>query len=336
MLSDVKNELINNPEALRGVLEHFDFANIKIYEKYLSFGRDCDSSPKSIVIYLNNNDYLYVKDYPRNVSKDLFSYIMETRGVTFKDVISAVNTELGITDYTVYFGNQKKQAFGGYYSKIKKSEAVSFPKLLDNAVLEAYPRVGNLTFLTDNISLSAQKYFDIRYDILNDGIVIPILDQFGSLIGVKERVNHVISEDGQKYWYLYPCRMSLTLYGFAQNYNYLCRNKVLIFEAEKSVMQCYSYGIHNAVALGSGTLSRNQIKMLYEIQPTEIIFLHDVGYGKENIVKNIDNYRKLTRFSDARLGYWDWSKSGYTEKYSPSDLGKNELKRILDEEIIYV
>ena len=336
MLSDIKAELINNPEALRNVLEHFGFANIKIYKNYLSFGRDYDSSPKSIVIYLNNNDYLYVKDYPRNISKDLFSYIIETRDVTFKEVITVVNAELGITDYFSYFNKGRKQAFGGFYSKIKKTEAISSPKLLDAGILAKFPRRSNLTFLADNISLKAQKFFDIRYDVCNDSIVIPILDQFGSLIGVKERVNHEISEDGQKYWYLYPCRMSLTLYGFAQNYNYLCNSRVLIFEAEKSVMQCYSYGIRNAVALGSGNLSHAQIKMLYEIQPEEIIFMHDVGYEKESILKNIENYKKYARFSDAKVGYWDWAKSGYTEKYSPSDLGKVELERILREEIVYV
>jgi len=336
MLSDIKEELLNSPEVIQNVLEYFGYANIKIHNnKYMSFGRDADSSAKSIVIRLENNQYLYVIDYPRNINKDFFSYIMEQRGVTFKDIISVVNSELGISDYS-YFYEKKKKAFGGFYNKIKRPTESSPPKTYDISVLGKYEKVANEMFLRDHISLRAQKFFDIRFDVENDGVVIPVLDQFGSLMGIKERVNHPVEEGEQKYWYPLPCQCSKTLYGYALNYNYLTESKVLIFEAEKSVMQCYSFGYRNAVGLGSGSISRNQIKMLYEAKPREVIFLHDVGYEMESILKNVTMYKRFGRFSDTLVGYWDWQKSGYKEKYSPSDLGKSELERILKEEIEYI
>lgn len=334
MLADIKEELLKSPEAIRNVLVYFGYANIKIYNKYMSFGRDLDSSAKSIVIRLINNKYLYVTDYPRNINKDFFSYIIEQRGVTFKDVIDVVNKELGISDYSLF--NEKRKAFGGFYNKIKKQTSVTPPKTYDISVLDKYEKIGNKRFLDDNISLQAQKFFDIRFDTENDGIVIPVLDQFGNLMGAKERVNHEIDDGEQKYWYPIPCQCSKTLYGYALNYKHLAEGIVLIFEAEKSVMQCYSYGIHNAVALGSGSISKNQVKMLYELQPQEVLFLHDVGYEMVSILKNIDIYKKFGRFSETKTGFWDWEKSQYTEKYSPSDLGKEELERILKEEIIYI
>lgn len=335
MLSNIKEELLKNPESLQHVLEQFGYANIKIHDKYMSFGRDQFSSAKSIVIRLENNQYLYVTDYPRNINKDLFSYIIDQRGVTFKDVITVVNNELGISDYS-YFYERKRQAFGGCYAKIKKETPCSPPKIYDPHILDQFPKRGNLRFMRDGITLQAQKFFDLRFDPANDGIVIPIFDQFGNLMAVKERANHDVGPDEQKYWYLYPGQMSKTLYGYAQNYTFLAENTVLIFEAEKSVMQCYSFGLRNAVALGSGSISRNQIKMLYEIQPERVIFLHDVGYDIAAIRKNATMYKKFGRFSDTRVGYWDWMQGEYTDKFSPSDLGKSELFRILKTEIVYI
>ena len=335
MLAKIKEDLLNSPETIQRILEHFGYANIKIHDNYMSFGRDEQSSAKSIVIRLKNNQYLYVMDYPRNISKDFFSYIIEQRGVTFKDVISVVNQELGITDYSYYY-EPKHKSFGGFYSKVKKPTSVSPPKIYPDTELDKYDAVGNIRFLRDHISLDAQKFFGLRFDIENDAVVIPILDQFGNLMGIKERANFEVEDGALKYWYPLGCQASKTLYGYAQNYNYLTNNKVLIFEAEKSVMQCYTYGYRNAVALGSGSISRTQVRMLYEVQPSEVLFLHDVGFEKEQIIRNAEMYKNFGRFSETKVGYWNWEKSGYTEKYSPSDLGKKEFERILKEEIEYI
>ena len=335
MLSKIKEELLKSPETLQNILEHYGYANIRIRKKYMSFGRDQFSSPKSIVIRLENNQYLYVTDYARNINKDLFSYIIEQRGLSFKDVISTVNQYLGITDYNTFF--QKKCAFGGFYERARRNSALSDPpKVYDPVILDQYERIGNLMFLRDNISLEAQKFFDLRFDVENDGVIIPLYDSFGGVIALKERVNHEIQDGEQKYWYPFPGRASKSLYGFWQNYKYLTEGTVLIFESEKSVMQAYSYGVRNAVALSSGSISRDQVKLLYEIQPKEVLFLHDVGYELNSIKKNMDAYKKYSRFSETRIGYWDWTKSGLKEKYSPSDLGKEFLQKILNEQIVAI
>lgn len=38
MLADIKKELINHPDKLKDVLEHFGYCNIVIRPKYISFG----------------------------------------------------------------------------------------------------------------------------------------------------------------------------------------------------------------------------------------------------------------------------------------------------------
>ena len=87
MLDNIKKELLSNPEKIREVLEHFDYCHVVIRNTYMSFGRDEVSSKKSIVINLKNNKALFVHDYARAIQKDLFSYIMQQRGVDFAEVL---------------------------------------------------------------------------------------------------------------------------------------------------------------------------------------------------------------------------------------------------------
>lgn len=333
MLADIKKELINHPDKLKDVLEHFGYCNIVIRPKYISFGRDEKSSKKSIVINLENNEYLYTIDYARNIRKDIFSYIIEQRKVEFIDVLNEVRHALGITDYYDFFDN--KGIFGGFYEKIRKRRTNKV-NTYDDSILDCYVNCGNTRFLADNISLLSQKFFNIKYDVESQGIVIPIRNQFGQLMGVKERFNYDVPDGEMKYFYAVPCSMSQTLFGNSQNYEFLVDNTIYIFEAEKSCMQCYSYGIRNCVSLGSGSISIQQVKMLLELNPKRIIFLHDVGYGLENIMRNIDMVKNYSRFTEVELGYWSYFGRGYENKVSPSDLGKECLENILQNEITMI
>ena len=330
MLDNIKKELLSNPEKIREVLERFNYCHVVIRNTYMSFGRDEVSSKKSIVINLKNNKALFVHDYARAMQKDLFSFIMSQRNVQFTDVLGVVKDVLGITDYYDFFDN--KGIFGGFYERIRNHNTVRVP-IYDDSILKKYNRIGNLRFLRDNISLEAQRFFDICFDVRSQGIVIPIRNQLGQLIGVKERFNYSVPEGEMKYFYDVPCQMSQTLYGYSQNYRHLTDGVVLVFEAEKSCMQCFTYGIRNCVALGSGTISKKQVQLLLELNPKKVIFMHDVGYELESIMRNINMVQGYSRFAEIQLGYWDYFDKEYDNKVSPSDLGRDKLKYILENEI---
>lgn len=330
MLKEIKKELLDNPEKLKELLEYFNFYNVHIHQSYISFGRAIDSSKKSIVIRLEKNDYLYVSDYARNINQDLFTYISEQRLVDFKDIIAVVRKILKIDDFSIF--REPQGIFGGFYEKIRKKNEYTC-RTYDESILNKYVALANMRFIRDNITIDAQQFFNIRYDVESQGIVIPIYNQVGELMGVKVRCNYDVQDGEMKYYYLIPCQMSQTLYGYSQNYNYLVNNVIYIFESEKSVMQCYSYGIRNCVALGSGSISRKQVQMLLELNPKKIIFMHDVGFDLENILRNINIVKSYSRFSEVELGYWDYFDRLYDDKVSASDLGKKELLRIMDTEI---
>ena len=334
MLKEIKKGLLNQLEKLKEVLEHYNFHNVIIHQSYISFGRSVDSSKKSIVIRLTNNDYLYVKDYARNIQKDLFTYISEQRLAEFADILSTVKSVLNITDYYDFFGD--RGIFGGFYERIRKRN-ISKINTYDESLLDKYKMYGNARFVKDHISIDTQQFFGIRYDVESQGIVIPIRNQLGQLMGVKVRCNYEVEDGEMKYYYLIPCAMSQTLFGYSQNYNYLVDNTVYILESEKSVMQCYSYGIRNCVALGSGSISNKQVQMLFELNPKKVIFLHDTGFKQEYIDRNISMVENYSRFSEMEIGYWDWENSKYKSdiKNSPTDLGYKIFKDILLNEIKY-
>ena len=330
MLKEIKKELLNQPEKLKEVLEHYNFHNVIVHQSYISFGRSVDSSKKSIVIRLTNNDYLYVKDYARNIQKDLFTYISEQRLVEFADILSTVKSVLNITDYYDFFGD--RGIFGGFYERIRKRN-ISKINTYDESLLDKYKMYGNARFVKDHISIDTQQFFGIRYDVESQGIVIPIRNQLGQLMGIKVRCNYEVEDGEMKYYYLIPCAMSRTLFGYSQNYNYLVDNTVYILESEKSVMQCYSYGIRNCVALGSGSISNKQVQMLFELNPKKIIFLHDTGFKQEYLDRNIAMIKNYSRFSEVEIGYWDYDGKDYEDKVSPSDLGKYKFEQIISTEI---
>lgn len=331
MLEEIKKELISHPNILKDVLEHFGYCNIVIRPKYIQCGRNEQGSKKSITIKLENNKYLYVNDRARNIQQDIFSYIINQRKVEFIDVLKVIQSKLGISDYYDLF-EHKTRIFGGFYDNIKNT-SVYRVNTYDESILNSYIDCGNLRFLKDNISLETQRFFNIRYNIETQGIVIPIYNQIGQLIGVKVRCNWEVADGEQKYYYLVPCAMSQTLYGYSHNFKYLQEGDVFIFESEKSVMQCHSYGIRNCVALGSGSICSKQVEMLLELNPKKVIFMHDTGFDFENIERNIKVFKGYSRFNEVEIGYWDYFNKNYKDKVSPSDLGKTELIRIIKNEI---
>ncbi len=333
MLSEIKKELIKQPKRIQEILEYFDFCNVEIHDSYMNFGRNQEGSKKSIVIKLNNNDNVMVKDYPKNIYQDIFKYIIQSKKVTFNDVLNVIKSKLGISDYYDFFNNNT--VFGGFYDNIKKRSS-NYIKTYNNSILDNYKQCGNTRFLKDNISLLSQRQFKIGYDVESQSITIPIYNQLGDLMGVKARVNHEVEEGEQKYYYLVPCLMSQTLYGYSQNYERLSNSDIFLFEAEKSLLQCHSYDFYNAVALGSSSLSVAQIKMILELQPKRVIFMHDKGLEFETIQRNALLLYQYSKMFEIEIGYWNNDSEDIPEKASLSDLGRDRFEYGIKNEIIII
>ena len=330
MIQELKKQLLENPENICTLLEEFDFAHITLKRNEIRFARNSDGGP-NIRIRLNN-EYLNVTDYVNSIHTDIISYIIKEKHTDFRSVLSAIKRILNLSDD--WRPQSPRLIFGGVYEHIIH-RTDSSPKTYDESILDEYLKVPNERFQRDNISLEAQMKFGIGYDVGTDRITIPIRDQHGSLMGIKGRRNYETdNEEDPKYLYLVPCQMSKTLFGYSTNYSSMYGGTVMVFESEKSVLQCASYGYHNAVALGSNSLSEYQAKMILSLNPQKVIFMLDSDLPLDNTKRNIDMLRSVAIMRDLQINYFDWTEClELPAKASPSDEGKEVFEYILAENI---
>lgn len=328
MIDVIKEKMLEDPVKIKELLELYDYHHVMIRTTYISFGRSEDSSPKSLVIQLKDNPHLIAKDYARNMTMDIFNLILRQKKVGFKEVVQSAKNIVGIDDY--YKPQEKRSVFGGFYTKIKNRIKQEI-KTYDESILDKYKPWGNLRFLRDNISLEAQRLFKIGYDVENQAITIPIYSESGELIGIKARQN--CDDCEMKYYYLIPCMMSNTLYGFSHNYQYLEGGTVYVTEAEKSVMQFYSMGHRNCVALGSSSISKKQCQMILSLNPERVVFMHDKGLEFKHIERNIIALKTYGKMKEFEIEFWKPGED-VPDKASASDLGKERFEKALREELV--
>ena len=332
MLQEIKEELLKNPEAIEELLTYFGFEHIKTSRRDIRFARD-SSGGRNISIRLDNNEALYVNDFARGVSADIFQYIIQEKNATFREVLQQVKKILGLTDD--WRPRPKYKAlFGGIYQNIScKNREIRLPTY-DDSILSQYERIGNSRFLRDGISLEAQQFWDIRFSVEDDAIVIPIRNEFGDLVGIKSRINRDPEDGESKYYYALPVQMSQVLYGYNDNYQYLYGNDVILVESEKSVMQAWDFGVRNVLALGSNNLSEKQTRLLFQLQPKRIILAMDEGLPLEQTQKNANTIKTFGSMMMPEIWYWDWTQNlDINHKDSITDNGYKMFKEIMDEQL---
>ena len=330
MIQEIKKQLLEDPENICTLLEEFEFEHITIKRNEIRFARNSEGG-QNIRIKLENNDYLNVTDYARSEHCDIVSYIIKEKHTDFRTILTAIKRILHLSDD--WQPQSRRLIFGGVYENIMHKVDAP-PKVYDESTLDEYLKAPNVRFQRDHISLETQMEFGIGYDVETDRITIPIRDQHGSLMGIKGRANFEVNEETPKYLYLVPCQMSKTLFGYSTNYSSMYGDTVMVFESEKSVLQCASYGYHNAVALGSNSLSEYQAKMILSLNPQKVIFMLDSDLPLENTKRNIDMLRSVATMRDLQISYFDWTEClDLPAKASASDEGKEVLQYILEENI---
>lgn len=331
-ISDIKETLLKDSNSIVSLLEEYDFCHINLRPNEIRFARD-ENGGRNISIRLQNNEWLNVSDFARGYSGDIFSFIAQERGITFREVLLTTKKILKLDDH--WEPKRKTSLFGGIYQNVGKNAKLEL-RTYDESILNQYPKQGNLRFLKDYISLESQMKFGIAYSIESQRILIPIRDIFGTLAGVKARRNYETdSEDDPKYIYEWPCQKSMLLYGAHENYQHLMNaDRIVIGESEKFVLACDSYNYNSAVSIMGSTLSAEQSKILLGFNAKEYCFMMDEGLPIETIYKNAELLKSFAAMRECRVTYFDWRDSlSVGEKESPTDGGRENFYYILENEI---
>ena len=334
MLTEIKAELLKNTDAIITLFESFDFAHIKPSRKEIRLARD-EHGGQNISVRLDNNENLIVRDFAKGISRDIISYIIQEKNVDFREVLQAAKKILNLSDD--WRPQKQRQLFGGIYSNLSCRNREIKLKTYDESVLDKYEQIGNLRFLSDGISLKTQKFFDIRFSVEDNAIILPLHNEMGDLIGVKARVNGEVEDGESKYYYPLPTQVSQTLYGYSKNYSYLYGNDVVVVESEKSVAQGYTFGVRNIVALGSSSVSEKQSKLLLQLCPKRIILAFDEGLKFEQIQRNADVIKSFCSMFETEIWYWDSDQDlDINSKSSPTDMGRDKFEEIMQEQLVRI
>ena len=331
-ISDVKEKLLEDPEKIVELLEEYNFCHINSKPQEIRCSRDDKGGP-NISIRLHNNPWINVSDYARGVYTDIFSFIAQERGSTFREVLLTTKKILGLGDD--WEPRKSYQLFGGIYNGIGKNAKLK-STIYDEDILSQYKKCGNLKFLESHISLESQMKFGLMYSVEQQKIIIPIRDIFGNLAGVKSRRNYETDNpDDPKYVFECPTSKSMILYGAYENYQHLMNaDRIVIGEAEKFVLAADSYQYNSAVAIMGNTLSSEQAKILLSFNAKEYCFMLDEGLPLETTYQNAQLLKSFAVMRECRTTFFNWQNSLCVgEKESPTDNGKEIFYYILDNEI---
>lgn len=332
MFEEVKAKLLEQPESIGNILDTFGFDKIRSNHREIRCAFEPGMNPTAVVIRLQNNENLFVKDYERNLSYDLINYIIKAKDVEFKDVMNAIKRELHLD--SIYNYKRKVGLFGGLYDKLCRSNSEISVTTYPEEILIPYGNTPNTLWLKDGISLSTQRKWGIGYDVQSQRITLPIRTSTGEVMAVKGRCNYEPEEFEPKYLYLIQGPMSQTLFGYSENYSSLYESDVIVVESEKSVLKLDSWGYNNVVALGSNSLSPAQAKLIMSLNPKSVTFMLDKSLKLQNTRTNIDMLKNFCVMKQIEIKFWDWTENiTLDDKSAPCDDTRDEFEYILNEEI---
>jgi len=211
------------------------------------------------------------------------------------------------------------------------------------------------SWLNDFITEEAMWRFDIRFYTRQWKAVIPHYDMNGELIGIRGRSFLKMDlDDGKKYMPIYYGNLSykhplqFNLYGLYQNKEIIKKvRKAILFESEKSVMQCESFYPNNnfSLSLCGTNMSNYQRDTLLSLGVDEVFIALDKQFKTELLTeednKEYNQYvtkvkkiaDKLVNYVNVYIIYCDDGRLDYKE--APSDKGRGLLEELMKEKHKY-
>ena len=320
-VKELKNYIYEN-QFVEQILDSIGCHHIRYHGTYWTCANADGDNNNAITVY--NNEFLSCVNYTRQMIKvnrhtDIVDLVCYTKNLAFPNGLKFICDEIGMSYYHD-FEEDMPESFkllnlleDMNSNHIQEKEQPLKP--IPECILSYYQPFVNKLFFDDHITYATQREFEIGFDTETNRYTIPIRSELGDLVGVKGRYFYQsVPENEMKYLYLEPCARSKVIYGLNKTIGYVKQTgRIFVVEAEKAVLQLWSYGYQNSGATGGKKMSQYQIDLLVRLGAT-IIFAFDKDVEKEELEELAD------RFPEGIPLYYLYDEDNIlSEKESPSD-----------------
>ena len=318
-------------------------------------------SPNKLVYYFNkdegkNHGRLYC--YTCGSSYDIVELVirahrMQHQSMSYYKALRWIASTTGKMDVYGEVRPDKKLVDLSWIERIKRAKSKKYDPVeseeINENILEIFANYPYQPWTEEHISYSAMTVFEIGYYGLNNSITIPHRNDQGKLIGVRQRyldewdIEHIgkytpVQIEGK----FLSHKLGNELYGL-----WICKeqikktHQVILVEAEKSVLQAYSYQGEESVTVAccGSNISSVQVHKLLELEVSTVIYAPDRDYNDPHsfeaeawLNKQIQKLNELTSFCEVYLVADNQYRLGY--KQSPTDRGEEIFNELLNEKIL--
>lgn len=254
-----------------------------IDDEKLMFETACHNHPGegSYKLYYYENTKLF-NCYTSCGGFDIFEMIVKIKELEGKeiDLEDAIAIYVGSKEF-VFFGEEEETTIDVNSEYI--APKFNYFDISDYRVLK---RAKVKDWMEEGISSATQWKYAIKYDPMMGGATFPHFDEYGKLLGIRERIlSKEVEEQYGKYrpylragiYYSSP----LSFYLYALNFNSANmrrEKKTIVFEGEKSVMRMDDeIGDYNNISTASFGMhfSRHQFESVRKYGIEELVFAYD-------------------------------------------------------------
>ena len=336
MITKIKDNLYNNEEKIRDILENLEFTKIRRMGNCYKFAWDGEGANTGVGNSLNIEN-LKFSSFSHKIFGDIITMVQVRRNTELSGAIKWLADFLKLDWEYKPKKDNVVLPFQGFFLEYEKVQEENYTfKTYDDSIVRKYEECGlSLYWIKDGISALTQEHFRIGYDPYSMRITIPWFDEIGRCIGFQGRLDRSEVEDWEcKYLPVIPFFKGNTLYGLYQAYNDIQnKGEVIIVESEKSVLKAYQMGITNVVAIGCHSLSPRQIKIIKSLA-VDVCIAYDSDVPLEEMIEEGKNCIIDNIFFNNTVTVLDMD--GLGDKISVFDLNKEVVDKTLEERRIYL
>lgn len=346
---EIKDRISN--EDIIKILELLNSNYINDVGDYIISETICHCGNSHKLYYYKENKLFMC--YTNCGSMDIFGLIQNCLGLELYEALLWCCKSLGINTLSLEQKNTSILSDWLFIKDYKKSHEINNSLELNNIkvysdnVFNLFKYQYSNEWISEGISISSMKKYNIMYYVLNHQIIIPHYNINNNLIGIRAR--NTLEEDVSVCKYIpfkqggiiYSHALSTNLYGLNYNINGIQKkHKIMLVESEKAVMQCDTmFGKDNfTVALCGSNFSREQLKLLLSLEISEVIIALDKQFQVDNTEESDTWLKHIKEIGNKLLPYFKvtylWDDNNLLKyKDSPTDRGKNVLSTLLDNKI---